>query len=188
MEYQDSVRPFPFGGSHSTHACTLRTCIHKFSPASLLTSPSGSQDGTPVAITALSQSPAIDVIGIGFASGEISVYDIRMDERLLRMKMQDGAVRALSFRSGMSKVVFTRAESSQQLSRWSSYTRDGVFERTHRSLGSQCRRKITPYCARCPRWCYIRSTMGSRSTSAHLLWRRQQCKSEWCPLLMLSVR
>lgn len=106
MEYQDSVRPFPLGGSHSTHACTLRTCIHKFSPASLLTSPSGSQDGTPVAITALSQSPAIDVIGIGFASGEISVYDIRMDERLLRMKMQDGAVRALSFRSGMSKVIF----------------------------------------------------------------------------------
>ncbi|EKM55193.1 uncharacterized protein PHACADRAFT_120318 [Phanerochaete carnosa HHB-10118-sp] len=76
-----------------------QTCIHKFSSASLLTSPSGSQDGSPVAITALAQSPAIDVVGIGFASGEISVYDVRMDERLLRMKMQDGAVRALSFRT-----------------------------------------------------------------------------------------
>ena len=46
------------------------------------------------------QSPAVDVVGIGFASGEISVYDIRMDERLMRMKMQDGAIRALSFRTG----------------------------------------------------------------------------------------
>jgi U3 small nucleolar RNA-associated protein 21 len=81
---------------------TFRTCVHKFSPASLLTSPSGSQDGSPVAITSLAQSPAIDVVGIGFASGEVSVYDVRMDERLLRMKMQDGAVRALSFRTGMS--------------------------------------------------------------------------------------
>ena len=52
------------------------------------------------AITALTQSPAIDVVGIGFASGEISIHDVRMDERLLRMSMKDGAIRALSFRSG----------------------------------------------------------------------------------------
>lgn len=45
------------------------------------------------------QSPAIDVLGIGFASGEISVYDIRADERLMRMFME-GGVRSLSFRSG----------------------------------------------------------------------------------------
>lgn len=65
-----------------------------------MTSPSATQDGSSVAITALAQSPAIDVVGVGFASGEISVYDIRMDERLLRMKMQDGAIRSLGFRSG----------------------------------------------------------------------------------------
>ena len=53
------------------------------------------------AITVLARSPAIDVIGIGFSSGEISVYDIRADERLMRMVMQDGAIRAMSFRSGM---------------------------------------------------------------------------------------
>ncbi len=83
-----------------TFTVVRRTCIHRFSSASLLTAPSGSQNGTPVAVTALAQSPAIDVVGVGFASGEISVYDIRMDERLLRMVMQDGAIRALSFRSG----------------------------------------------------------------------------------------
>jgi U3 small nucleolar RNA-associated protein 21 len=48
----------------------------------------------------LVQSPAIDVVGIGFASGEISVYDIRADERLMRMYMEGGGVRSLGFRSG----------------------------------------------------------------------------------------
>jgi len=52
-------------------------------------------------ITALTQSPALDVVGIGFLSGEISVYDIRADERLMRMYMDNGGIKALSFRSGV---------------------------------------------------------------------------------------
>lgn len=79
--------------THST-----RTCIHKFPASSLLTSPNGASPAQP--ITALAQSPAIDVIGVGFASGEISVYDVRADERLMRMFMQDGGIRALAFRNG----------------------------------------------------------------------------------------
>ena len=51
------------------------------------------------AIMSVVQSPAIDVVGIGFASGEISVYDIRADERLMRMFME-GGIRSLGFRSG----------------------------------------------------------------------------------------
>lgn len=52
------------------------------------------------AITAITQSPAIDVVGLGFMSGEISVYDVRADERLLRMFMEGGGIRSLGFRSG----------------------------------------------------------------------------------------
>ena len=55
------------------------------------------------AITCLVQSPAIDVVGIGFASGEISVYDIRADERLMRVFMKEGSIRSLAFRSGTSR-------------------------------------------------------------------------------------
>jgi U3 small nucleolar RNA-associated protein 21 len=51
------------------------------------------------AVTALVQSPAIDVVAIGFTSGEISVYDVRLDARLMRIFME-GGVRALGFRSG----------------------------------------------------------------------------------------
>lgn len=79
----------------------VRTCIYKF-PLSRLTSSRELSDAIPApgsAITALVQSPAIDVVGIGFTSGEISVYDVRVDERLMRMFM-DGGIRALGFRNG----------------------------------------------------------------------------------------
>jgi U3 small nucleolar RNA-associated protein 21 len=56
---------------------------------------------SPSSITALTQSPAIDVVGVGFLSGEISIYDVRADERLMRMCMDNGAIKALSFRSGL---------------------------------------------------------------------------------------
>lgn len=74
-----------------------RNCIHKFSSSNLLI---GSSSTAPTAITSIAQSPAIDVLAVGFASGEISVYDIRADERLMRIFMREGSVRAISFRSG----------------------------------------------------------------------------------------
>jgi U3 small nucleolar RNA-associated protein 21 len=49
---------------------------------------------------ALAQSPAIDVIGVGFASGEISIYDIRADEKIMRMFVREGPVQSLAFRGG----------------------------------------------------------------------------------------
>lgn len=82
---------------------SFRTQIHQFPAARLLTNPnvdaSGSR-GHGTAITALVQSPAIDVVGIGYTSGEISIYDVRADERLMRMFMEGGGIRALGFRSG----------------------------------------------------------------------------------------
>jgi hypothetical protein len=51
-------------------------------------------------MTALAQSPAIDVVGVGFASGDISIYDIRADEKIMRIFVREGPVRALAFRGG----------------------------------------------------------------------------------------
>lgn len=93
-----------------------QTRIHTFPTASLLTQPSSSSTSS-VAITALVQSPAIDVVGIGFSSGEISVYDIRTDERLMRMTMQDGGIRALSFRSD-GQPVLASASSTGHIALW----------------------------------------------------------------------
>jgi U3 small nucleolar RNA-associated protein 21 len=52
----------------------------------------------------MSQSPAIDVIGVGLSSGDVLIYDIRADELVIKMHMEGGDARALSFRSGMFQI------------------------------------------------------------------------------------
>ncbi|EJF66083.1 Utp21-domain-containing protein [Dichomitus squalens LYAD-421 SS1] len=101
-------------GSMQLWNIRTQTLIHTFPAACLLTSPSKT---TSTAITALARSPAIDVIGIGFSSGEISVYDIRADERLMRMVMQDGGIRAMSFRSDSQPILAT-ASSTGHIALW----------------------------------------------------------------------
>ncbi|KAJ7087871.1 Utp21-domain-containing protein [Mycena epipterygia] len=96
-----------------------RTCIHKFSSSRLVSAPNApeSSDMATCAITALTQSPAIDVVGIGFTSGEISVYDVRADERLMRMFMEGGSVRSLGFRSD-GHPVLASASSAGHIALW----------------------------------------------------------------------
>ncbi|KAJ7046979.1 Utp21 specific WD40 associated putative domain-containing protein [Mycena alexandri] len=95
-----------------------QACIHKFSASRLVSAPTAPEtsDVPPCAITALTQSPAIDVVGIGFTSGEISVYDVRADERLMRMFME-GGVRALGFRSD-GHPVLASASSVGHIALW----------------------------------------------------------------------
>jgi len=95
--------------------------IFKFESSKLLSAPTFPLLGKKVqgssAITALVQSPAIDVVGIGFASGEISVYDVRADERLMRMHMEGGGIRALGFR-GDGQPILASASSNGHLALW----------------------------------------------------------------------
>lgn len=106
MEYSDKVRSsLPLDGQmkYLPRPRKSSSRIHQYPAARLLSSPeviASSSNDRGHAITSLVQSPAIDVVGVGFTSGEISVYDIRADERLMRMFMEGGGVRALGFRSG----------------------------------------------------------------------------------------
>lgn len=75
----------------------FRTCVHKISYGRLSESQSSHLSSS---VTALTQSPAIDVVGVGFTSGEISIYDIRADEKMMRIFVREGPVRAISFRGG----------------------------------------------------------------------------------------
>lgn len=114
-----------------------RTCIHKFSAARLVSSPdtTDAEANVPTSsITALTQSPAIDVVGIGFTSGEISVYDVRADERLLRMFMEGGGIRSLGFRSGQSQL-FLIISASSMLDRWRAYTSLCIFRGSYCPMG-----------------------------------------------------
>lgn len=85
------------------------TCIHTFEAASLL----GSRPAA--AITVIAQSPAIDVLGIGFANGTSILFDVRMGEVLGRVRLEGegaGEVAALSFRTDNEAQTLAVASTS----------------------------------------------------------------------------
>jgi U3 small nucleolar RNA-associated protein 21 len=124
---------------------STKKLIHSFEPLSLA--------DTPSPITCLVQSPAIDVVAIGFASGEISVYDIRMDERLLRMFQEGGPVRSLSFRGGS---MFPSIQNHKLIfpSRWTISSGERIIGWAYNSMGSVSRRSSPPRASRCTRRSY----------------------------------
>ena len=138
MEYSHTVG-FQFVHPYQNLPILLRTCIHKFPVTKLISTPtitSGSHD-PGCCITALVQSPAIDVVGIGFTSGEISVYDIRADERLMRMYMEGGGIRALGFRTGQfTFVIKLIGQRITVTSRWTSNSCLSLFGRPYSFMGS----------------------------------------------------
>ncbi|KAG8713637.1 hypothetical protein FRC08_013011 [Ceratobasidium sp. 394] len=87
------------------------TCLHTFPSTNL----SAMSSGSP--ITALAQSPAVDVIGIGFASGECVLYDVRSDERVMRVFMEGAAIRSIAFRTDGHPVLAT-ASATGHIALW----------------------------------------------------------------------
>ncbi|WRT67784.1 uncharacterized protein IL334_004758 [Kwoniella shivajii] len=88
----------------------VRTCslIHTFAhPTPASSSP----------ITAIVQSPAIDVIGVGYLDGRVRVLDIRQGDLVMQMKIEDGAVAALTFRMDGPPILAT-ASSTGSLVTW----------------------------------------------------------------------
>ncbi|XP_016396578.1 WD repeat-containing protein 36-like [Sinocyclocheilus rhinocerous] len=55
--------------------------------------------GWASAVTVLQQTPAVDVVGVGLASGQIIIHNIRFDETLMKFQQDWGPVTALSFRT-----------------------------------------------------------------------------------------
>lgn len=83
-----------------------QTCIYTFSPSALRPRLESRNPGT---ITCIAQA-AIDVVGIGFSTGEVIVHDIAADEPIARFFMEGGAVRSIAFRNG-EKILATASAS-----------------------------------------------------------------------------
>ncbi|BGP02493.1 putative WD-repeat protein [Rhodotorula toruloides ATCC 204091] len=85
------------------------SCIHTF-PSSAL---AGSHPAS--AVTSLSQSPAIDVLGIGLATGACILFDVRLGEVLGKVRLEGegaGEVAALSFRTDSEAQTLAVASTS----------------------------------------------------------------------------
>ncbi|GLD56882.1 WD repeat-containing protein 36, partial [Lates japonicus] len=55
--------------------------------------------GWSAGVTALQQSPAVDVVGIGTATGRIIIHNIRLDETLMSFTQDWGPISSLAFRT-----------------------------------------------------------------------------------------
>uniref|UniRef100_A0A3P8RJC7 WD repeat domain 36 n=1 Tax=Amphiprion percula TaxID=161767 RepID=A0A3P8RJC7_AMPPE len=81
-------------------------------------------------ITVLQQSPAVDVVGVGTATGRIIIHNIRLDETLMSFMQDWGPVTSLAFRTDGPPVV---ASSSPQghIAFWDLERRQLVTQQRH---------------------------------------------------------
>lgn len=61
--------------------------------------------GWSAGVTALQQSPAVDVVGVGTATGRIIIHNIRLDETLMSFMQDWGPITSLAFRTDGPPVV-----------------------------------------------------------------------------------
>ncbi|XP_060768093.1 WD repeat-containing protein 36 [Neoarius graeffei] len=57
------------------------------------------------AVTVLQQTPAVDVVGVGLASGQIVIHNIKFNETLMKFQQDWGPITALSFRTDGHSVM-----------------------------------------------------------------------------------
>uniref|UniRef100_H3D6U4 WD repeat domain 36 n=1 Tax=Tetraodon nigroviridis TaxID=99883 RepID=H3D6U4_TETNG len=61
--------------------------------------------GWSAGVTVLQQSPAVDVVGVGTATGRIIIHNIRLDETLMSFTQDWGPVTSLAFRTDGPPIV-----------------------------------------------------------------------------------
>ncbi|XP_037389080.1 WD repeat-containing protein 36 [Pygocentrus nattereri] len=61
--------------------------------------------GWESAVTILQQTPAVDVVGVGLASGQIIIHNIKFNETLMKFQQDWGPITALSFRTDGHPVM-----------------------------------------------------------------------------------
>ena len=76
-----------------------------YSYSSHLQTLSSVTDSAPC-ITCLEQSPALDVVGIGFSSGHVALFNLKFDQVLFWFKQDCGAVTSLAFRTDLASEKF----------------------------------------------------------------------------------
>ncbi|GAA5843467.1 hypothetical protein JCM9279_000759 [Rhodotorula babjevae] len=85
------------------------SCIHTFSASALCGA------SPPSAITAIAQSPAIDVLGVGLASGACILFDVRLGEVMGKVRLEGegaGEVAGVAFRTDDEAQTLSIASTS----------------------------------------------------------------------------
>ncbi|WVQ82957.1 hypothetical protein IAT38_005093 [Cryptococcus sp. DSM 104549] len=88
----------------------VRTCtmIHSFPHPT---------PSAPSEITTIVQSPAVDVVGVGYTDGAVRVLDIRQGDLVMQMKVEQGGITGLAFRMDGPPILAT-ASSAGTIALW----------------------------------------------------------------------
>lgn len=63
--------------------------------------------GWQSAVTLLEQAPAVDVVAIGLASGDVVLHNLRFDTTIVKFRQDWGPVTALTFRTDGAPIMIT---------------------------------------------------------------------------------
>ncbi|KAG7219004.1 hypothetical protein INR49_005904 [Caranx melampygus] len=81
-------------------------------------------------VTALQQSPAVDVVGVGTATGRIIIHNIRLDETLMSFTQDWGPISSLAFRTDGPPIVAS-ASPQGHIAFWDLERRQLVAQQRH---------------------------------------------------------
>ncbi|KAK5900209.1 hypothetical protein CgunFtcFv8_025185 [Champsocephalus gunnari] len=88
--------------------------------------------GWAAGVTVLQQSPAVDVVGVGTATGRIIIHNIRLDETLMSFTQDWGPISSLAFRTGDTAPPILASGSPQgHIAFWDLERRHLVTQQRH---------------------------------------------------------
>ena len=137
-----------------------RSLIHTFEPTELL--------ATPSRITAIAQSPAIDVLGVGFASGQCVLFDVRLGEILGRVRLEGegaGEVTGVAFRNGTFRLAASERNADEIDRRYFANSRSFFVDWTYCPLRSGRQAQAVASCACRSRGSDWRTGVVARATA-----------------------
>ncbi|XP_070845622.1 WD repeat-containing protein 36 [Chaetodon trifascialis] len=86
--------------------------------------------GWSAGVTVLQQSPAVDVVGVGTATGRIIVHNIRLDETLMSFTQDWGPITSLAFRTD-GPPIMASASPQGHIAFWDLERRQLVTQQRH---------------------------------------------------------
>ncbi|XP_062290351.1 WD repeat-containing protein 36 [Scomber scombrus] len=86
--------------------------------------------GWSAGVTALQQSPAVDVVGVGTATGRIIIHNIRLDETMMTFTQEWGPISSLAFRTD-GPPVLASCSPQGHIAFWDLERRQLIGQQTH---------------------------------------------------------
>jgi U3 small nucleolar RNA-associated protein 21 len=86
-------------------------------------------------ITILEQAPAVDVVAVGLASGEMFLHNLKFDETVMKFKQDWGPITALTFRTDGAPIMIT-GSSQGHLAIWDLEQQTLVQQHRHAHRGA----------------------------------------------------